>query len=118
MFIKYFKSNLVICIVIFLSIYLVNCPKYLMEIFLSEADQGIYNLLTLPATAVTLIGNFIRNHMLVGISEDYKDNKIKKIKKTVFKMTSIWICCFNRWLLFRTTYNENSLWFRFEFIFN
>ena len=38
MFIKYFKSNLVICIVIFLSTYLVNCPKYLMEIFLREAD--------------------------------------------------------------------------------
>ena len=89
MFIKYFKSNLVICIVIFLSTYLVNCPKYLMEIFLSEADQGIYNLLALPATAVTLIGSFIINPMLVGISEDYKDNKIEKIKKTAFKMTSI-----------------------------
>lgn len=89
MFKKYFKNNLIICIVIFLSVYLVNCPKYLMEIFLTESTQGIYNLLALPATTVTLIGSFLINPMLVGISEDYKSGRTKKIKQTSFKITGI-----------------------------
>jgi len=89
MLMKYFKNNLIICIVLFLSTYLVNSPKYLMESFLSDSVQGIYNLLALPATAVTLIGSFIINPMLVGIAEDYTNKKIKKIKNTSFKITGI-----------------------------
>lgn len=89
MILKYFKSNLIICIVLFLSTYLVNCPKYIMESLLSNSDQGIYNLLALPATAVTLIGSFIINPMLVGISEDYASGKVKKIKHTSYKITGI-----------------------------
>lgn len=89
MLLKYFKNNLIICLTLFLSTYLVNCPKYVMESILSNKDQGIYNLIALPATAVTLIGSFIINPMLVGISENYANGEIKKIKKISFKIVGI-----------------------------
>lgn len=85
-YIKYFKDNLVICLFLFLSVYLVNCPKYVMETYLSNELQGIYNILVLPATAVSLIGSFIINPLLVSISKDFANNKIKNIKKVSNKI--------------------------------
>lgn len=82
----YFKDNLIICLCLFLATYLVNCPKYVMEMFLSDEMQGIYNILVLPATAVTLIGSFIINPILVNISNYFSENKLKKIKTTANKI--------------------------------
>lgn len=79
-YIKYFKDNLVICIFLFLATFLVNCPKYVMQMQLSDELQGIYNILVLPATAVSLIGSFIINPLLVNISNDYASGNIKNIK--------------------------------------
>ena len=85
----YLKNNLIICLTLFLATYLVNCPKYVMGNLLNDEQQGIYNLLALPATAVTLIGSFIINPLLVGISEDYEHCRIKNIKRTCFKIVGI-----------------------------
>ncbi len=80
-YIKYFKDNLIICLFLFLATYLVNCPKYVMETYLSDELQGIYNILVLPATAVSLVGSFIINPLLVNISKDFAENKINNIKR-------------------------------------
>lgn len=88
-YIKYFKDNFIICIFLFLSTYLVNCPKYVMETYLSDELQGVYNILVLPATAVSLIGSFIINPMLVNISKDFADNKINNIKNLSNKIIFI-----------------------------
>lgn len=78
---KYFKNNLIICLILFLSTYLVNCPKYFIASLLSDEIQGIFNILILPATALTLIGTFLTNPILVDISNNYKTGKIKRIKR-------------------------------------
>ena len=83
---KYFKNNLIICLILFLSIFLVNCSKYVMGNYLSNEIQGIFNVLLLPATAVSLIGSFIINPILVNISVDFSNNEMKKIKKSSFKI--------------------------------
>lgn len=88
-YIKYFKDNLIICLFLFLATYLVNCPKYVMETYLSDELQGIYNILVLPATAVSLIGSFIINPLLVNISKDFAENKIYNIKKVSNKIIII-----------------------------
>ena len=52
-----------------------------METYLSDELQGIYNILVLPATAVSLVGSFIINPLLVNISKDFAENKINNIKR-------------------------------------
>lgn len=86
---KYFKDNLMICIFLFLATYLVNCPKYVMENYLSDEMQGIYNILVLPATAVSLIGSFIINPLLVNFSKDYADGRNNLIRKKSNKIVLI-----------------------------
>lgn len=88
-YIKYFKNNLMICLILFMATYLVNCPKYVMANYLSNELQGIFNILVLPATAITLIGTFIINPLLVDISKYYKNGDIKQIKKISYKIISI-----------------------------
>lgn len=88
---KYFKNNLIICLTLFLSTYLVNCSKYVMETYLSDDLQGIYNILVLPATAVTLIGSFIINPLVVGLSKDFAEGQINHIKTVANKISLIMI---------------------------
>ena len=82
-----------ICLILFISTYLVNCPKYIMANYLSDEVQGIFNILMLPATAITLIGTFIINPLLVSISNDYVEGNIKKIKKISYKIILIITVC-------------------------
>lgn len=92
-YIKFVKNNIMICLILFMSTYLVNCPKYIMANYMSNKIQGIFNILILPATAITLIGTFIINPLLVDISKNYKNGKIKQIKHISYKIILIILLC-------------------------
>lgn len=124
-YIKYFKDNLIICLFLFLSTYLVNCPKYVMQEFLSDELQGIYNVIFLPATAVSLIGSFIINPILVNVSKEYSNKNYNKIKKMSNKIVIILIiiglliCIFGYILspvLYKLIYNFEIKRYMLEFI--
>ncbi len=88
-FVRYFRSHLLICLCLFLATFLANCPKYVLERFMSEDMQGIYNALSSPATAVTLAGSFLINPILVELSQLYRQNRIAEMQKTSGKIAGI-----------------------------
>jgi len=53
------KSSFYIFLFQFISIYLVNCEKYVITYFSSNSIQTIFGILIMPATILSLIGNYL-----------------------------------------------------------
>ena len=53
------KSSLPIFLFQFISIYLVNCEKYVITYFSSNELQTIFGILIMPATVLSLVGNYL-----------------------------------------------------------
>lgn len=88
---KYFLANIYICILTFLTTYIINCPKYAIDEFLTSSDQAIFGIIVMPATVMLLVGNFLLNPIIVTIADYYNNNKIKQITKLIIKIFIITI---------------------------
>ncbi len=86
---KYFNANLFICVLTFLTTYIINSPKYAIDRFLSSDLQAIFGIIIMPATVMLLVGNFILNPIIVMIADKYNNNKIKEIVNLMLKVFGI-----------------------------
>lgn len=84
--IKYFKANLFICLLTFLTTYIVNMPKYSIDSLLNNELQAIFGMIVMPATVMLLFGGFILNPFLVSIAEKYNKNQISNLINLFIKM--------------------------------
>lgn len=101
---KLFVDGFFIFIFTFLSVYLPNLPKYLLEFNYDSSIQGIYGIIVLPASFIALVANYMIQPFLVKIAEYLKKNKIFDLKKLLLKMSLAIIilgllCIIGGWLL-------------------
>lgn len=81
----------------FLSMFLLNIPRYFIDFNLSDKLQGVYGILIMPATFVILLTQFILQPYAVRLSLYMKENKkvfktqINKIFKTIIIISLICI---------------------------
>lgn len=73
----------------FLSLYLVNSSKYIIDLTLPENFQAIFGILIMPATVMSLLSQFIIHPYIVLIKEFICNDNIKELKKIVFKILKI-----------------------------
>lgn len=83
---KYFNANFFICVLTFLTTYIINSPKYAIDKFLSSDLQAIFGIIIMPATVMLLVGNFILNPIIVMIADKYNNGKIKEIVSLMMKV--------------------------------
>lgn len=69
----------------FMTILAINMPRYWIDYFLSDKFQGIFGILIMPATMVSLLTSFILLPYAVNLSESYK-NDINLFKKECYKI--------------------------------
>ncbi len=69
--------------VLFLATFLVNATKYMMYGTVSDQQQGIYGMIIMPATMLTLCVQYILQPYLKALSTHYKDRKEKDFRKLV-----------------------------------
>ena len=78
---KNLKKLLKTCFPIFffsaLSLFLVNCQKYVMPYFESDEAQTIFGILIMPATIVSLAGSYLVNPILNTATEHFKAHNFK-----------------------------------------
>lgn len=89
---KIIISTLSLCIFTVLSLYLINCQKFLITYTLSNDLQTIFGIILLPGTFTSLLGNYIIMPYVGKITEFYKNNDYKSIYKTVIKICSVLMC--------------------------
>lgn len=75
-------------IVLFLSLFMLNIPRYFIDKF-EEAQIGHFGILAMPITLVGIFMMFILQPNIVGLSELYITNKIKEFKQIVMKIMKV-----------------------------
>ena len=81
---KIFKSGFLVFIIAFISVFILNIPKYVIDQYLDNEAQAIFGIIIMPATVITLFSQFVIYPMLTKISKLCKD----KDKKGVFSLVS------------------------------
>ena len=66
--------------------YLVNAPKYAIDNYLSSNEQTIYGIISMPASIMVLISNFIIHPFLVKIDDNIKQKKYNNLNSILLKM--------------------------------
>lgn len=84
--IKIFKSGFYIFAISFLGIYILNAPKYSIDLYLAENYQTIFGIIVMPATVVGLVAQFLIHPFLNQIVKLYENNELKNLQKLSFKL--------------------------------
>lgn len=73
----------------FLSLYILNAPKYAIDDLLSNDIQTIFGIIMMPATLIILIAQFILHPYLLHINQMLLDNNYKKLVSITHKLLGI-----------------------------
>ena len=71
------------------SLVLLNAPKYLIYVFISDVVQGAYTILFMPVYAVNLVSQFIFKPFLYRYSALISDNDYSGFKKLLFRQVAV-----------------------------
>ena len=83
---RIYKTGFFVFAITFLSLYVMNAPKYAIDDYLNEHIQAIYGIIIMPATVMSLFAQFIIHPYLNTIVDLYNDYKMKEVQKLVTKI--------------------------------
>lgn len=85
--VKYiFKTGFYTFLFTFLTQYVMNAPKYAIDSELTNNDQTIYGIISMPATAMFLLGQFLIHPFIVKLSNYLKNKDIKSFNNSIIKL--------------------------------
>lgn len=83
------KSGFSAFIISFLTLYLINSSKYIIDYLLLEKYQTIFGILLMPATVVLLFTQFLINPFLTTITNCIQNNDYKALKRIILKFLGV-----------------------------
>lgn len=122
---KLLKDCLPIFLSTFLTTYLFNCGKYVIDYYRLIEIQGYFNIIFIPIQLINIFGSFIFKPILPAISESIFSNnigKVNKIKYSVIIIISLMTVsfCLIGWflgpLVIQLFFNVNVYNLKFELI--
>ncbi len=75
----------------FLNIYLNNSQKYILEYFMSEEFQTILGIIIMPATMLSLCGQYLIAPYLNSLSKDFNSREYATFKKMFLNINVVFI---------------------------
>lgn len=82
-----FSTGFFTFLLAFLSIYLINIPRYTINNILTDDLQTIFGIIIMPATFMGLLGQFIIQPFLVKIKDLVKNNDYHSLSKMIIKIS-------------------------------
>lgn len=76
-----YKNEFFIFAGAFLTMYLMNAPKYAIERFLNNEIQGIYGMILMPASILPLFAQFILAPVITKLTKSYKENELSQMNQ-------------------------------------
>ena len=73
----------------FLSLYIVNAPKYVVDNLLSYEKQVYYTYISMPVFVIGLISTFLYQPILVKLADDWKQNKKRQFINRVLRQNLV-----------------------------
>lgn len=88
--VKYiFKSGFSIFLFTVLNQYVINSPKYTIDSLLSYTDQTVYGIISMPATVMFLLSQFLIHPYIVFLNDCLSKNNMINFRKIVNKLLFI-----------------------------
>lgn len=78
-----FKSGFFAFSILFLSMYLINAPKYALDGKVIEELQAVYGIILMPATIISLCAQYLLQPFLPKLSNAYKHGDKLAFKKII-----------------------------------
>lgn len=95
--IKVIKVTKYIFLFNFLTILIINIPRYMVDIFLDQKAQGYFGIIIMIPTVLSLFGQFIIQPSLVKLSKYYNERKLyeylKILKLSIFTVVILSVLC-------------------------
>ncbi len=70
----------------FLSLYIYNVPKYMIDRYLTEDIQAFYSILFMPAFVINLFSEFVFKPLLTDIAIKWERNQMKNFVNYIFRL--------------------------------
>lgn len=67
----------------FLFFFITTTPKLSIDRYLTEKDQACYGVIAMPILVIDLLSNFLYQPQLVEMAQEWKENKIKSLRKRI-----------------------------------
>lgn len=83
---KIFKSGFTTFAIAFLSLYIINAPKYAIDSYLENNLQTIFGIIVMPATVIGLVAQFLIHPYLNQILKLYEKRNLKQLQKILSKL--------------------------------
>lgn len=83
---KIYKDEFFLFASAFLTMYLLNAPKYAIETYLNNEIQGIFGIILMPASILPLFAQLMISPMMNELTKNYKEKKYLSMKKTQNKL--------------------------------
>lgn len=101
---KILKEGFIVFVITFITVFMVNIPKYVIDQYLSDEIQAIFGIIIMPATVISLFSQFIIHPVLTTITKLCNKNNYVELKKLMYKiMLMIFviglICSFGGYLI-------------------
>ena len=83
------KSGFVVFIITFISVFVVNIPKYAIDRNLSDNIQAIFGIIMMPATVISLFSQFVIHPILTNITKLCEEKNYNELRKLMHKIMVI-----------------------------
>lgn len=91
-----YKEGFPIFIISFLGVYIINAQKYAMNGRLSDDLQAVFGIIIMPATFISLCGQYIMNPMLNQLVQFFMNKEYLRFKKSAYMLIKLLLLL---WLL-------------------
>lgn len=76
-------------VMLFLSIYISNAPKYAIDRCLSEREQAYYAIISMPVFTINLLSGIVYRPKLLHMAELWNKNNITGFKRLIWKQVGV-----------------------------
>ena len=78
-----FMSTVLLFLSVFVDFYIFSASKYAIDLHLTDADSGIFNILFMPTSVIYLVANFIIRPYMTRLAEIYEKADFARYQKII-----------------------------------
>jgi len=86
---RLFKKSIWLFLSAFLDFYIFAASRYAVNRYLTDADNGYYNIIFIPTSVINLLSQFVIRPVITSLSEDWEKGNCASFRKTVFRISGM-----------------------------
>lgn len=86
---RLFQCTVLLFLSVFLDFYILSAGKYAIDLRMTDADSGYYNILFMPTMAINLAAGFVIRPFLTRLAEYWNQNEVKRFRGLLVRIAAV-----------------------------